>query len=283
MPRKTGASIRDKGRELPQGQEVRNRLYRQTLVVEELLFAVGPPTPWLPPLLPVSSGYASPGREAADGPPAGLTMTIVDPLREYNLRLAEIARRVHPVIPQLVTAGLPVADRTVWDDHRLAADAVLRDPGRPPPYGGHLLFVHARSWPSVYGPEPHAEEQVRDARVLASSRVLIDRLARAVRRVMQTVSPRAVLERVHLSEDLRVVTIDGIDHRVLPKSDGIYLYHLRLGLGDYVSGDLIEQAIGREINVSRIMRRWGEQQSQLLEYVEVVQGRGGRLVLPLPE
>jgi hypothetical protein len=142
----------------------------------------------------------------------------------------------------------------------------------------HLLRFHEFEPPS----DP-AAFRLEDNRRLREAGPLIDRLKGAVDRIVNTLSPQAVLDRLHVSADCEDITFDHMPFRVLPRSEGVYLFYLRLAAGEWVSSEeIIRDEKLSDFNVTRVLQSLEKNHRVLREIIDVNKSKGGRIVLPLP-
>jgi hypothetical protein len=271
---------------LPRDLSERKALHQAGLVVQELLFEPipnGQPRPWRPSQL-LAPGLPCPEAPKLYVPSASAmdcaSVAFPNPLGAFNLKMADIACAVPELASALRIAGLRDEDFSRWESHRNHAWEVRGNPEDPPQHSSHY-YVRAKGYLGIYSDPAfdHYEDDCR--RRLSEASSLIQRLRDPVDRIMRTVSPEAVLSRLWVKDDRKLVTFDGVDFNVLAKSEGRYLYYLRLGAGEWVAGPCIAEREGRvEFKVKRAQANLARRNPKLRKIVEV-DGDGSRIVLPL--
>lgn len=265
---------------LPWDLDERNELLQLTLILDELLCERNDAVEevWRPPCLP-ETPRTDFQRESA-GNRAG-HFELVNPLRQYNLRMAEIARKTSELRTFLCHAKLSTQDAETWSRHSQVAQQVRDNPSFPPEEGGHC-FVQSGGYRGDFTFDDRFPWQVTRKR-LADADVLLEGLRKAVRRILLTLSPEGIRDRLHVCDDRRVVVFDNKKFTVLPSSEGALFYHLREAGGGWVpSCKIAEREDLQEFKVSRVLKSLAMKHRQLRKVVEAKRGGGSRLVLPLP-
>jgi hypothetical protein len=280
-----------KHRELPKELEERKAIYRDALALQDLLCEPIPighrhrwrPVSVLPAEEPCPSLQRSELQPARDAMPYRFEIT--NPFRSFNLRIADVSCAVPELANSLRVAGLSDEDCNSWASHRmLAADirercgVVPRQAERPREPDG-VFFVHDMDNAEFFMGNFDAEEAHR----IRAADALVERLWAAVDRIMRTVSPEAVLERLRVSDDRKQVAFDGEPFKVSPRRAGTYLYHLRRAGGEVVSSNQIAEDEGLgEFRSDRALDTLQRKHPRLARIIEATEGRGGRIILPLP-
>lgn len=281
--------------DLPREFPERQLLFRATVAVLDLLFSVGnsvvlpPVVPWEPPdlresdvcpQLPDVRGLAT--GERIRPPVSSTRYEFVRPYQEYNRRVARTALALEPLEDALLVAGLPPEDLNHWRQHRAVAAELLRQPDGVTVASPDLWYVYDVGYMGVYSLGTGLQEERIQAQ-MSRCRDALGRLRRAVQRIEWTVSPQAILDRLHVSEDRKEAVLDGeVFPSLLPKSEGILLYQLRLGAGEWVSSRRIaklERLV--EFKVNRAHTTLKRKQPRLGAIINSEAGEGSRIVLPL--
>lgn len=270
----------------------RDQIFRSAVILERAVFDVSK-TLYIPPDLE----DISPSSFTAVTTPSSATV-FDTPLSfkfqsifvGYNLRLAEIALAIDPVIESaLCNAGLSDVERTFWAAHRDVAEKVTSAPEQPPE-DSNLLFVPDLNTFAVpcgktraYTP---AEEKLFAGRLQTASKLIL-RLAYCLERVMQTVDRRAVSRRAYVAEDRLI--IDGVPYEGLTNYSLRFFKHVARAGGYYVSsaaiaGDAKSLKISPkgQFRTKRVTDDVSMKHPELLPLFEIVPGVGNRLILPLP-
>lgn len=282
-------------RELPRELSERKRLHTWAAALMDLLFdrPTNSDSPWVPPSFPDGSPrycfaqeewsvylpWEPPSTSEASLLCPVVTQTTgspITPMRpeirnafpEANLRLVKIAEAIEPLEESLGIAGLAETDLGLWRAHRLQGDAVRKQPDGASVASAQLFFLYDGD---VVG---ERLDELREA---------LARLRHAVIRIEHTVSPKAVLDRLLISDDRREATLDGKRYKgLLPKSEGLYLEHLRQGAGEWVSFSRVAQKLElAELKINRINKTLGRKHPKLKAIIESKGGAGNRIVLPL--
>ncbi len=281
----------DLPRELPE----RQRLFRATVAVLDLLFSIGnsvvlpPVVPWEPPddrepdfcpQLPDERSRAT--GEWITSPDSSTRYEFVRPYQEYNRRVARIAQALEPLEGALLVAGLPPKDLDCWRQHRARAAELLQQPDGVTVASPDLWFVYDVGYLGVFSLVPRLQEDMSQAQ-MSRCRDALGRLRQAVKRIERTVSPQAVLDRLQVSDDRKEAVLDGkVFPSLLPKSEGTLLHHLRLGAGEWVSSGTIAELEGlEEFKVSRPHTTLKRKHPRLEAIIDFEGGEGSRIVLPL--
>lgn len=279
---------------LPNDLSSRKRLFASALAVMDLLYTartapIPTATPWEPPNLIESDVCPQLPDESRSSeqkyhmsPDSLPRMHCMGVIQGYNRRLAEIAQALAPLDTALLVAGLPKQDVDLWREHRVHAPEVFREPTGVTVASSMLWYVYDSGYMGVFS-LPTSEQDEKNQERLERCREAIRRLRRAVFRIDRTVNPQAVLERLRVSDERTEAILDGVSfRRLLPKSEGLYLYHLRLGVGEWVSGDYIAQIEGlAQFKVDRPKATLGDRHPRLRAIIDSNDGKGSRIVLPL--
>jgi hypothetical protein len=279
---------------LPTDLRERRKLFQATFGVMELLFPamtapLRQPSPWEPPHL-VESAVCPAFPEAREPTDDGETSSqvslqqfvFVKVVQESNVRVAQIAQALAPLDDALLIAGLPGRDLETWQRHRTVAVEVLQDPTCLDVASSDLWFVYDCGYMGVFS-TTNEDLDRKNQDKLDRCREALARLRRAVFRLDRTVNPQAVLERLRVSDDRREVILDGVSYGPFrPDGEGRFLYHLRLGAGDWVSSEDIAELEGvSQFKVRPQKDRLDKRYPRLGATIELRDGKGGRIVLPL--
>jgi hypothetical protein len=203
--------------------------------------------------------------------------TIENPLSNFNLRVADIACAVPTMTDALRIAGLSEGDFKCWELHRQRAGEVRDKPDVPPKTGEHC-YVFAQGYAGDYSEYEFWSHEDECRRRLNEAESLIERLGKVVNRIMQTVSPEAVLERLYISDDRTVVIFDDVKYEGLTHNQAVLLACYREGEGDWVP----TSKTAKEIKPQLTLEFFGINHRRLVHLIDVKKGFGGRIILPMP-
>jgi len=266
--------------QLPFDLEERRALHARAVVLGHFVFDVRPTVePWRPPTT---------GEEPIVCPSPSATamsvsrMEIANPLRDYNLRLADAATAVTPIEQALATAGLSKQDAAHWQAIQTAAAGVYHNPLLAPPGDLHL-FVHAATDLGEFSISYPRRERATTCHRLDAARRLIERTASALIRVLRTVGPEAVLSRVAVDRQANALIFDGRLYEGLTERETTWLHFLLLGAGEWVSSEFISAEEGlKQFKVAEVSRSLAKRHPTLSRIIDKKDGYGSRIVLPLP-
>jgi hypothetical protein len=204
-------------------------------------------------------------------------------LEAYNTRLSRIAQATSELASELAIAGLPRGDADWWKRHSDCAPEILRYPS-----GGHkrwvdLSFVDEEQLFDGVNTFLAPDHILDNVGRLEQVRGFLARLRTAARRIERTISPQAVLDRLHVSDNRAQVIFDGKCYSDLSDGAGTYLWYLRRGAGEWVSSTEIEEKENIADFKPKRAVTWLERKNPALQKTIVVKkGGGSRIVLPLP-
>lgn len=270
-------------REFTSDLKERDQIFRSAVILERSIFD-STKTIYVPPRVRTLKATT-----ARDTP---IVVEIHSAFIDYNIRLADIATAMDPVIESaLFDAGLKDTDRKLWTLHKQYAEQVRSNPEDSPEFPG-LLFVPDLSTFHNGLPQSAAssnEESDEFESRLEDAAKLIRRLADSLERVLRTVDRRAVSRRVHVDIKEKRLVIDGIEYMRLNEYSLRFFFHIARAGGHYITaaaiaGDSKSAKIAREgqFRTERVKDELRKKYPKLLELFETKEGIGSRLILPLP-
>ena len=267
--------------QLPFDLEERRALHARAAVLGHFVFD-GRPTvePWRPPTI-VDEIAVCPTLPPTVTSDVG-EMQFANPLHDYNLRLANAASVVMLIAEALRIAGMTKQDLDQWTSNSKVAGKVQEAPLRLPPGDGHL-YVYVKGYVGDYSVRYPRKQWAVTQRRLDLARGLFDRTATALNRILLTVGPEGVLNRLAVSRENDSVILDGRRYDSLRPNDTIFLYYLRLSGGDWLSSGVIEAAEGfKDFRVDRCRCSLREKHPELDHLIVTEPSIGSRIVLGLP-